>query len=159
RCLDAESVGGSELALPGDDLDLALLGERGQPACQALDDRVLPAADGRKIEGGLAEADPVRAHRSRVVNDLCDMQQRLGGDAADVEADAAEGRALVDENDVLPEIGGAEGGGVAAGASAQNQDVGLDVRLAARIGGGFRRRARWRGLRRRRLDLDRASAA
>jgi hypothetical protein len=41
------------------------------------------------------------------------FEQRLGGDAADVEARAADLR-LVDEGDLQPELGRAECGGVAA---------------------------------------------
>ena len=46
---------------------------------------------------------------------LADVQQRLGRDAADVQADAAEALVALDEDDVEAEIGGAERGGVAAG--------------------------------------------
>ena len=61
----------------------------------------------------------------------------------------------VDQNDVLPEIGGAEGGGVAAGTGAEHEDIGLEIGLAARVGRRLRRRAGGRGgLRRRLLDLD-----
>ena len=51
----------------------------------------------------------------------------------------------VDQNDVLPQIGGAEGGGVAAGTGAQNQDIGLEIGLPARVGSGLRRWTRGRG--------------
>ena len=53
------------------------------------------------------------------------------------------GRA-VDQHDLLPEVGGAEGGGVAAGTGAEHEDVRLEVgrtgrsrrRAPARSGGG-----------------------
>ena len=88
---------------------------------------------------GCAEAHAVRTHRFGVVDDLGDMQQSLGRDAADVETDAAERRSRIDQDDVLPQIGGAEGGGVAAGTRAQNQNFGLEIGLPSRIDGGLRR--------------------
>ncbi len=87
------------------------------------------------------------------------MQQRLGRDAADVETDTAQRRARVDQNDVLPQIGGAKGGGVAAGTGAQNQDIGLEIGLPAGVSGGLRRRTRGRGgLGSRLLNLDAAAS-
>ena len=50
------------------------------------------------------------------------MQQRLRRDAAAVEADAAGVLLLVDERDLHAEVGGLEGGGVAAGAGAEDDD-------------------------------------
>ena len=137
RRFDAQGVGRGELALPGYGLDLALLREAGEAARQLLDHAVLPTADRGRVEGRRAKAHAVRTHRLGVVDDLGDMQQRLGRDAADVETDAAERRARVDQNDVLSEIGGAEGGGIAAGTGAQNKDIGLEIGLSARVGGGF----------------------
>ncbi len=155
---DAQRLGRGELALSEDDLDLALLGEARKAACQLLDHAILPAADRRRVEGRRAEAHPMRAHRLGVIDDLCDMQERLGRDAADVEAHAAKRCARVDQNDILPEIGGAEGGGVAARAGPQNQDIGLEIGLPAGIGGGLRRGScRRGGLRGRLLDLDAAA--
>ena len=87
------------------------------------------------------------------------MQQRLGRDAADVEADAAERRSRVDQNDVLPEIGGAEGGGIAAGTGAENQNIGLEIGLPAWVSRGLRRRTSGlSGLWSRLLDLDAAAS-
>ena len=40
-----------------------------------------------------------------------DVQQGLGRDAADVEADAAEGGVAFDDGGLQAEVGGAEGGG------------------------------------------------
>ena len=50
-----------------------------------------------------------------------------------------------DQNDVLPEIGGAERGGVAAGTGAQHQDIGFEVGLPTRVGSRLRRGSRRRG--------------
>ena len=145
RRLDPQSVGRGELALADQCLHLALLGEARQAGRQALDHPVLPAANCYRVKGRRAEAHPMRAHRLGVVDDLGDMQKRLGWDAADVETHAAKGRARVDQNHILPEIGGAEGGGVAAGTGAQNQDIGLEIGLAPRVGARLRRRPSGRG--------------
>ena len=135
-----QGVSRGELALSDHGLDLALLREADEAAGQALDHAVLPAANGRWVEGRRAEAHAVRTHRLGVVDHLGDMQQRLGRDAADVEAYAAECRARVDQDDVLPQIGSTEGGGVAAGTRPQNQDIGLEISLAPRV---RRRLRRW----------------
>ena len=74
------------------------------------------------------------------------MQQRLRGDAADVETDAAERRAALDEHDLLAEIGGAERGGIAARAGAEHQKVAFEIGLfASGLGRRRGRRGRRRG--------------
>ena len=120
--LDAHGVGGGELALAPDDGHLSLPGEAGEARRQPLDDAVLPAADRREIDRGRPEAHAMRRHRRRLVDGLGDVKHRLRRDAADVEADAAQGRPPVDEDHFLPEVGGAEGGGIAAGTRPQAQE-------------------------------------
>ncbi len=51
------------------------------------------------------------------------MQQRLGGDAADVEAGAAVGGALLHHGHLQPKLRGADGAHVAAGAGADDDQV------------------------------------
>ena len=85
-------LGEVNCALAGDHRHLALAGEAGEAGRQALDDAVLPVADRGEIDRRRAEADAVRRHRRGVVDGLGDMQERLRGNAADVEADAAERR-------------------------------------------------------------------
>ena len=55
------------------------------------------------------------------------MQQRLRRDAADIQAHAAQRGVLLDQHHLLAEIGGAERGGVAAGAGAEHHHFGVDV--------------------------------
>ena len=50
----------------------------------------------------------------RFLDHLGGVQQRLGRDAADVQADPAELRPALHQHDLLAQIGGPEGGGVAA---------------------------------------------
>ena len=71
---------------------------------------------------GLPKCTPCAAHRFRFLDDLRGVQQRLRRNAADVEADAAELRPALDQRDFQAEIGGAERGGVAAGAGAEHDD-------------------------------------
>ena len=51
------------------------------------------------------------------------LEQRLGRDAAPVEAGAAEHRRALDDRGPQAELGGANGGDVAAGARADDDDV------------------------------------
>ncbi len=155
RRTDLKGVRRGEVAAAGHDPHFALLGEAGQAARQPFDHPILPAANGGGIERGLAELNPMGAHRRRLVDDFCDVQQRLRRDAADVEADAAERLPCVDQHDIPPEIGGAERRGVAAGACAKNENVRLEIRLSAGIGRGLRSR-RGAGLGHGLLDLGAA---
>ena len=95
------------------------------------------------------------------------MQQRLGGDAAAVQAGAAEHGVLLDHGDLQAELAGADGGDVAAGAAADDDEVVVEAALRSgggrglavrgsrgggcrrRCGRGLRWRRRGRGLRRR----------
>ena len=56
------------------------------------------------------------------VRDLGVAQQRLRGDAADVEADTAP-VLLLDDGDGLAELGGADRGDVATGAGTEDEDI------------------------------------
>ena len=65
---------------------------------------------------------PNCAGLTRAVGDLGGVQQRLGGDAADVQAGAAE-LALLDQSHPQPELRGAQGAGVAAGPGPEDEYV------------------------------------
>ena len=133
---DLQRIGRGEGALAGDDRDLALLGHAREAAGQALDHALLPAAQLGEIDFGLGEGDAVLAEIRGLVDDLGRMQQRLGGDAADIEADAAEHRPAFDQHHPGAEIGGAEGGGIAAGTGAEHQNLGMQVAGRRRGRGG-----------------------
>ena len=70
-----------------------------------------------------------------LVHDGSHMQQRLGRDADHVQADAAQAGVALHQNHFQAEIGGAEGGAVAAGASAQHQQVTFQISRAGKAGG------------------------
>ena len=65
---------------------------------------------------------PNRARLAGGVGDLGRVQQRLGRDAAAVQAGAPE-QVLLDEGDGQPQLGGAQRAGVAAAASPEDDDV------------------------------------
>ena len=86
-----------------------------------------------------------------------DVQQRLGRNAADVEADAAERRVALDDDRLHAEVGGAEGGRVAAGAGAEDEHFAFEVGTAG-MAGGHRCRGRRRGCCGRRRSRGRCGA-
>ena len=59
----------------------------------------------------------------RLLEQLGGVQQRLGRDAADVEAGAAMRRALLDHGDLQAELRGADGADIAAGAGADDDEI------------------------------------
>ena len=86
-------------------------------------------------------------HLCRLVDDLGGVQQRLGGNAAHIEADPAEGLTAIHQDNRLPQVRGTECGGVAARPGAQYEDLGVQVALASRLwqcgcGGGSLGRGR-----------------
>jgi hypothetical protein len=54
------------------------------------------------------------------------VKEGLGGDAAAVEADAAQLFVLLDEEDFFAKVGGVEGGGITAGAGAEYNEFSSD---------------------------------
>ena len=63
---------------------------------------------------------------ARLLEHLGGVEQRLRRDAADVEAGAAEGGALLDDGDLQPELRGADGADIAARAGADDDEIVLD---------------------------------
>ena len=110
-----------------DPVDLVLLEQELDAFGETLDDLVLAGLHAghvdRRALRGVAERD---APLLRVLHDLERvrvLEQRLRGDAAPIEARAAERRLALDHGHVQAELGGADRGDVAAGARADNQDV------------------------------------
>ena len=123
--------GRGELARAAHDLHLALLGQRLEAAGEAPDDAVLELADLVDVDLRRLEGDARLAQLGRLGHDLGDVQQRLGRDAADVQADAAELLAAVDQGDGQAEVGGAERRRVAARAAAEDGHLDVDVGVRA----------------------------
>ncbi len=116
------------------DLDLALLGEPVEPFREPVDDGCLPADQRRDVDRRVAESDAVRGHLLGLGDHSRGVQQRLGGDAADVQAHAAEAFVALDERDPQSEVRGAERRRVAADPGAEDDH--LEVAIA--VGGGGR---------------------
>ena len=77
----------------------------------------------------------VSAHGTRVVDHLGRMQQRLGRNAADVQAHAAQRRPAIHQCHLESKIGGTECGRVAPGTRTQHQQLHLAVGGGVRLGG------------------------
>ena len=115
--------GPSSLALAFDILDLVLLEEEADALREAIcgvagflpDLRVIEAGRVDFRAGGLEGGAPVDVERGL-------MDQGLGWNAADVEADAS-GRLLLDDRDGEPELGGSDRADVAAGTGADDDEV------------------------------------
>ena len=67
----------------------------------------------------------------RLLEHLRGMEQRLRRDAADVQAGAAGGRALLDDGDLQPELRRADGADIAARAGADDDEIVLAMRSAS----------------------------
>ena len=113
RAFDLEHVGTGEASDAAHHLDLALPGEHREPPGQLRDHGSLPVSQPRAIYLWRAEGDPARAHLLGILDDLGRVQQRLGGNATDVQAHPAQRRVTLDECHLETEIRRAESGGVA----------------------------------------------
>ena len=115
----------SEAAAALHPLDAVRLEEAGDAAGHLLDDAVLPldglrrsrAAARRRSTPSLANVSLGLVHRVR------GLHPGLRRDAADAQAGAAELGLLLDADDLRAQLGGADRGRVAAGASAEDGDV------------------------------------
>jgi hypothetical protein len=75
-------------------------------------------------DGGAVDATG-GVHVARALRRVAQFDERLAGDAADLQAHAAEtsGARALDERHLAAELRGADGGGVATGPSAEDQKV------------------------------------
>ncbi len=112
--------------LTPDDVDLVLLQQEADALVELAGDAARALDDGANIEADLLRRQAVIGGMLHVMVDLGGAQQRLGRDAAPVEADAAEMLAL-DDGGLEAELGGADGGDVAARPAADDDHV-IDIR-------------------------------
>jgi hypothetical protein len=89
---------------PLDELHLPQLRDAADAGGQLVDNALLEGAQRVEVDRRLAEGDPPLAGVPRLVHHLGDVEQRLGRDAAAVEADTSRVLLLVDEGDLHPEI-------------------------------------------------------
>ena len=111
---------------------LAHLGHLGQAAGEFADDFLFVAAQRVDIDSGRAKVDASRRQVAHLIHHRSHMQQRLTGDAAHVQAHAAELGVALDQHNLEAEVGRAEGGAVAAGAAAEHEQVALQIGTACK---------------------------
>ena len=123
---DEDLAGLAESAEAADDLDAALGDEELDALVELGDDLVLVGEHGRDVEAELLGADDaVVLGVLHMAPGLRRVEQGLGGDAADVEAGAAERGILLHEGYLEAELGGLDGGDVATGAGADYDEIEL----------------------------------
>src|SRR6185312_15424077 len=107
-----------------DGIDLVLLEQEFDALDVAVDRLLLEGQHLLQIEFRRGNADAhFRESMSRLVEQFGGMQQRLRRDAADVEAGAAEGRALLDHRGLETKLRRANGADIAAGAGADDDEI------------------------------------
>jgi hypothetical protein len=129
---DVHAAAAGEPRRPFDPRDLVLLEQILDPLGQTADDLVLARVDLRHVD---ADRNLLRAGRRPsdgdaplpgVLDDLHGvgvLEERLGRNAADQQAGAAERLLLLDDGDAEAELGGADGRDVAAGSGADHDQV------------------------------------
>ncbi len=141
--------GAAMRALPLIQSILCFLKRKATPAVLAVDHPILLRHHGRQIELDARNLDAVAGKAvAGLMEALRGEEQRLGGDAADIEAGAAQGLALLDAGRLQPELGRADRRDIAARSAADHHQIialGLAHRfsaccfLALRLPGGARR--------------------
>ena len=128
--LHRDLAGRVDRRLAPDDLNLVLLHQKTDAVIEPLRHRARARHDCRRIEADIVGFQAVVLGVLHVMENLGRAQQRLGRNAAPVEADAAEIIAL-DDGRLEAELRGADGGDIAAGAGADDQDVEIACRPCA----------------------------
>src|SRR4029079_11927264 len=136
RALDRDRVRAGERPLAVDPLDVVRLEQRGDAAGHLIDDGVLPRGDRVEVERRVGGPDAELCEcLARVVVGVRALHPRLGRDAPDAQARAAELRLGLDAGDLAAELRGADRRRVAGRAASENCDVdihgGNPRRLAA----------------------------
>ncbi len=123
RELHAQRMRVDELGESLEILNLSRLDELPGTAGQSLDDAVLEVTELGEVDLRFGELDALRLRVTRFVDDLGDVQQRLGRNASAVHAHAARVRFGVDEDDVETEIGGEKRARVSARTTADDDEL------------------------------------
>src|ERR1051325_4728047 len=109
-----------------DVLDFAALRQQSGSTGEPLDDAVLERAQLVQIDRRLAEGHAPRVRVTGFAEQTGDVQQRFGGNAAAIHADAARIGLRIDDRGLEPEIRGEERGGVPAGAATHDNHLSGD---------------------------------
>ena len=126
--LDVEGI--EKMAVAAHHFHLARLGHAGQAAGELAHDFRLVRAQLVDIDGGRGEADAGFGDVTGLLDHRGDMQQGLGRNAADIEADPAQRRVAFDDDRLHAQVGRAESGGIAAGTGAEHQHFAFEIDLA-----------------------------
>ena len=126
RALDGHATGGVEVASSVDDGDARLTLGGCNARDQALNDLIFPGLHLRPVNGNAAGVHTELAGFLGVQVVLRAVEQGLGGDAAHVQAGAAQ-VLFLDEGNLLARVSEALGGQVAAGARTEDDDVKMRV--------------------------------
>jgi hypothetical protein len=116
-------------------LDASLFRHGGKTAGQLGNHLILACAHLFEVDLRLREGDAHIAQGLDLLEDGGRVQERLRGDAADVQTDPAEPVETLDQDDLLAEIRRSEGRRIAAGTGAEHDDLGHDL---LHIAGGRR---------------------
>jgi hypothetical protein len=108
---------------PLHELHLAQLADASHPGGELVDDTLLECAKLVDVDLRLTEGDAPLVRVLRLVDHFGHVQQRLRRDAPAIEADAAGILFFVDKRDLHAEVGGIEGGRIAAGPCAEDHQL------------------------------------
>ena len=131
--LDPAGLAVDHHAVSLQDLDPVALQQSADAAGEAADNAVLPLDGAREVDGRPLDPQPEGRRlglRGRVRVGVGRMDDCLRRNAADIEAGAAEPAiqaALLHQHDIEAELAGAYGRDIAAGAAAQDQNLGNDL--------------------------------
>ena len=128
-------AGAGEGGLTLDQLDRVLLEQAGDATGERLDDLRAAGHHPVPLDFRIGDLDPEVARLADLAQHVGHAQDGLGGDAGVVQAAAAD-RVLLDHGRLHPELGGTDGGHVAAGAGADHDAV---VRGFWHAAGDYRR--------------------
>jgi len=121
-CGDLNLAAGQELAIAHDDVDLVLLHQELHPLGHAVGNATGTVDHATEIDLGLGHLDAVILGVLDVFEHVGALEQRLGGDASPIQADAAQGFTF-DDGGLQTELGGADGGYITTGAAAEYHDI------------------------------------
>jgi hypothetical protein len=111
-----------ELGAATDEIDPTAFAKLGDTAGELANDfRLYEVAELIEIELGLAEIETELGGFVSLADDLSDVQERFAGNAAAVQADAAQLGIFVDQNRFEAMIGGVQGGGISSRAAADDE--------------------------------------
>ena len=127
---DRDLFGSTERRLAVGELDAVRFEERLDAADVGVDDVVLELRDAFAVDFGARDLEADRVGVFDVADHLADVQQRLGRDAAPVQADAAD-LVAIEADDLLAELAEPDRGVIAAGPRADDDGIELVLRAHA----------------------------